>query len=139
MKSIVLAAAFALASSQVFAMDSLADLKWKNRVVIIFGSSTDREAGQQTVAIKEQPSELADRDMVVLRVSGDEVSPVYGKSPQIVDAQALKRALGVDDDSFHLVLIGKDGGVKLRSERPVGGLEMFELIDRMPMRRSGRG
>ena len=139
MKSIVFAAAFALASSQAFAMDSLSDLKWKNRVVIIFGASTDPEASQQTVAIKEQTSELADRDMVVLRVSGDGVHPVYGKSPRVVDAQALKKDVGVEDDGFHVVLIGKDGGVKLRSERPVGGLEMFDLIDRMPMRKSGRG
>ncbi len=56
MKSIVLAVAFALASSQVFAMDSLSELKWKNRVVIIFGASTDREAEQQTAAIKGRPS-----------------------------------------------------------------------------------
>lgn len=139
MKNIVLAAAFALASSQVFAMDSLPELKWKNRVVIIFGASTDREAEQQTAAIKEQTSELADRDMVILRVLGDEVRSVYGRSPQVVDAKALKKDVGVDDDGFHVVLIGKDGGVKLRSERPVGGLEMFDLIDRMPMRRSGRG
>lgn len=139
MKSIVLATAFALASSQVFAMDSLSELKWKNRVVIIFGAYTDREAEQQTAAIKEQTSELADRDMVVLRVLGDEVRPVYGKSQQVVDAQALKKDVGVEDDGFHVVLIGKDGRVKLRSERPVGGLEMFDLIDRMPMRRSGRG
>ena len=34
-----------------------------------------------------------------------------------------------------VLLIGKDGGVKLRSTEPVSTDELFALIDSMPMRR----
>jgi hypothetical protein len=33
------------------------------------------------------------------------------------------------------LLIGKDGGVKLRSSEPVSVKDIFGLIDSMPMRR----
>jgi hypothetical protein len=34
-----------------------------------------------------------------------------------------------------VLLIGKDGGVKLRAEEPLPAAEFFALIDTMPMRR----
>ena len=34
-----------------------------------------------------------------------------------------------------ILLVGKDGGVKLRSEEPVSIQRIFDLIDSMPMRR----
>jgi hypothetical protein len=139
MKPVVLATALSLLSSQVFAMDSLSDLTWKSRVVLVFGSSDSRMAEQQVDALEKQTSELADRDMVVIRVSNNEARSVYGKLPSQLDAMVLKKEAEVTGDGFHIVLIGKDGGVKLRSERVVGDVEMFDLIDRMPMRKAGQG
>ena len=37
--------------------------------------------------------------------------------------------------SFRVVLIGKDGGVKLRQEEPISVADLFALIDSMPMRK----
>jgi len=37
--------------------------------------------------------------------------------------------------AFSVVLIGKDGGEKLRRDRPVPPEELFALVDAMPMRR----
>ena len=42
----------------------------------------------------------------------------------------------VDRDEFSLVLMGKDGTEKFRSEKPVPVKDLFDLIDAMPMRQA---
>ena len=37
------------------------------------------------------------------------------------------------------MLIGKDGGVKLRQEEPISVADLFALIDSMPMRKQEMG
>lgn len=136
MKTILLAAAaLALQALQVFAMESLSEYAWKNRVLIIFGKDGNALVERQTEILKRQENELADRDMVVLRVSENDVRTVYGVAKQI-DGRKLLQEADVADDTFSAVLIGKDGGVKIRSNKVVSEVEMFEIIDRMPMRRA---
>lgn len=43
---------------------------------------------------------------------------------------------GAPRHEFTLVLMGKDGTEKLRSEKPVPTRELFDLIDAMPMRQA---
>jgi hypothetical protein len=42
--------------------------------------------------------------------------------------------LRVEDGAFAAVLVGRDGGEKLRSAEPVPAEKLFDLIDAMPMR-----
>jgi len=136
MRRVIIATALAVASTgQGFAMDSLSTYEWKNRVVIVFGASQDETASRQIEALGSQEAALADRDMVVLQVEGDTVRTIYGP-PSSPNAAALKSEAGVEGDRFSVVLVGKDGGVKLRSDKIVSDVEMFDLIDRMPMRQS---
>lgn len=135
MKRLLLACLIALMSSQVTAMDSLKPLVWKNRVVLVFGNVDDERLMKQVGALKRQQAELDDRDMVVITVSGNEAHPVHGDAPAL-DADDLRKEAEVVGRRFHVILVGKDGGIKLRSENVVGDVEMFDLIDRMPMRRN---
>lgn len=136
MRHVIIATALAVASTgQGFAMDSLSTYEWKNRVVIVFGASQDETASRQIEALGSQEAALADRDMVVLKVEGDTVRTIYGPSAS-PNAAALKSEAGVEGGRFAVVLVGKDGGVKLRSDKLVSDVEMFDLIDRMPMRQS---
>lgn len=48
-------------------------------------------------------------------------------------AEAARREYGVAG-GFETLLVGRDGGVKLRSREPVGPEELFGRIDEMPMR-----
>lgn len=137
MKITVMASILALTASEGFAMESLSALTWKNRVVIVFGSALDKKLIQQIETLERQKDQLADRDMVVIRVSGDDAKAVYGNAYG-VEAASLRSEVGVTSDAFQVVLVGKDGGVKLRSEKVVSDVEMFEIIDRMPMRRAGQ-
>jgi hypothetical protein len=47
----------------------------------------------------------------------------------------VRRRFGVAAGSFRVVLLGKDGGVKLRSSEPLAVDRLDSLIDGMPMRR----
>jgi hypothetical protein len=46
----------------------------------------------------------------------------------------LRKKFGVTADEFEVILIGKDGTVKLRSKAAVSTSALFQLIDAMPMR-----
>lgn len=135
MRRVLLTSLLSLAATQGFAMDSLSDLNWKNRVVLIFGDASDKTVSRQISLLERQKEELAERDMVVIHVSGKSAQTVYGDVPAM-DGENLKQDVDVKGDGFHVVLVGKDGGVKLRSEKIVTDVEIFDLVDRMPMRRS---
>lgn len=118
-------------------MDSLKDFTWKNRVVLLFGPAVNQTLHQQIETLKRQKTDLDERKMVLISVSGNEARAVYGNAPAL-DPAALRRDADVKSDEFQLVLVGMDGGIKFRSEKLVSDVEIFDLIDRMPMRRSGR-
>ena len=89
-------------------------LRWKARPVVIFGS------GSQVVRqrrILRDPG-VREREIVVLKGTPE-----------------LAQRLGVRPKGFLFVLVGKDGGVKLRASRVVERKRLFALIDAMPMRR----
>ncbi len=138
MNRLIAAAIVAFSASQVNAMDSLSELKWKNRVIIVFGSSAEPTLDRQIALLARQKEELEDRDLVVIRVSGGEALPVHGNASGL-NAAAIRKDANVSGERFQIVLVGKDGGIKLRSDRIVESVEIFDLIDTMPMRRAERG
>lgn len=137
MTRLLVAAVIALVSSQVFAMDSLSQLTWKKRVVIVFGDASDQRVAQQIKILTDQRFELGERDLVVIGVTDDEAKSFFGSVSKL-DAVALRREGDIKKDRFQVVLVGKDGGIKLRSDTVVSDLDMFDVIDRMPMRRAER-
>ncbi|AYD04525.1 DUF4174 domain-containing protein [Neorhizobium sp. NCHU2750] len=139
MKKILFATAIAVlaVTSQASAMESLSQYAWKNRVLILFGTSGNQKLASQVQLLKGRQSNLAARDMVVISVIGDEIRPIYGNSSKI-DARQLRREADITSGGFQAVLVGKDGGIKLRSQDVITDATVFGLIDRMPMSKSGR-
>jgi hypothetical protein len=119
------------------AMDSLSQYDRKNRVLVLFGDPEDRDMRRQIALLRAQSDELSERDMIVLQVSGDIVNAIHGQGGNL-HAETLRTDADIRGDGFQAILVGKDGGVKLRSNKVVGDVEMFEFIDRMPMRRAGQ-
>ncbi|MDH4439097.1 MAG: DUF4174 domain-containing protein [Rhizobium sp.] len=135
MKSLFVAFHAAFSSSQVFAMDSLSDLGWKNRVVLVFGNADNPKVAKQVKLLEKEQGGLEERDMVVVSVSKERATAVYGNVPAL-DPDSVRKDAGIEDGGFQVVLVGKDGGIKLRSENVIGDVEMFDFIDQMPMRRA---
>lgn len=138
MARLLVAALIALVSSQVLAMDSLSELTWKKRVIIVFGNESDRRISRQMEILTDQRSELDERDIVVIGVTDNEAKTFFGSVSQL-DAVALRQEADIKRGSFQVVLVGKDGGIKLRSDKVISNADMFDVIDRMPMRRAEQG
>lgn len=113
--------------------------QWQYRILIIYtaDNSTEEYLGQVQEFTQNREA-FAERDLVVFLVHSDELVALT-KQPErpTISASSVKTALGITkDDKFQVVLIGKDGGTKLRESRLVSSQRLFTLIDGMPMRRS---
>ena len=93
---------------------------WKNRIILTFADNEDHpDLIKLKVEMKENNCEILSRDLLHFHFSND------GKTGNLTTK---------DDQSFRILLIGKDGGIKHESNRFVSLIQLFELIDSMPMR-----
>ncbi len=110
------------------AKGSLASWRWKSRLLLVFAPDAGNAqlAGQRHILADARQGARA-RDLVPIEIIGDRAS-------DSLDAAALRRAHHVAPDRFAVILIGKDGGEKLRRSQPIEAGLLFGLIDTMPMR-----
>jgi hypothetical protein len=126
-KSMLLAA---LCVSDAAAAASLSDHAWHHRVLLVFASSdASPELAVQRANIDRSKRDFNDRDLRSIVVSGNTVK---GSTDTAAD---LRRRFNIHADAFRVLLIGKDGGVKMNSARPLSSNELNATIDAMPMRR----
>lgn len=99
----------------------LAAFQWIARPVVVFADSpNDPRFARQIELLTARLGELVDRDMVVIT----DADPDGGS--------ALRTKLR--PRGFMLVLIDKDGGVKLRKAAPWDVRELTRIIDKTPER-----
>lgn len=116
--------------------DQLSQFRWNHRILVIFSDrSDDANYVQQIGALKGAQEALAERDMLIISVVSD-AAAIIDKPQLKLDANSLKKRLDAEGRGFRAVLIGKDGGAKLSSNRPITPVELFSTIDAMPMRQS---
>jgi hypothetical protein len=103
--------------------DPLTQHLWKRRVILSFSAAQSTpERIFLLKQIEQYQCEFDDRQMV-------HIDLIAGSS----DYQLLSNKFSVPKKDFNLVLLGKDGDVKLLTSQP--SLEtLLTLIDTMPMR-----
>ena len=91
------------------------------------------DALQKSIAIEQ--AEVADRDLVIFEIleSGSSRMDMTDLDPQV--AQSLRNKFEVPKGRFAVILVGKDGGIKLERQDETRLEDIFALIDSMPMRR----
>ena len=128
----------ALLSSSAAAVDAdelMPSLTWDKRVLLVFVPQSDHpEARAQETMLDANAAGLMERHMTVIRAYADGRVHV-DRTEHDGSAATFYRRFGVPGDAFRVVLVGKDGGVKLESGDAVSRDELFALIDAMPMRR----
>ena len=109
--------------------ETLRARRWKNRVLLIAAPHAGQAdfRHQKQLAAASQTG-LNERNFQVLEVLYDQLSTA--------DKQFLTQKTGIRPPAFGVVLIGKDGGVKIRSARPIAPAAWFSVVDKMPMRRA---
>jgi hypothetical protein len=109
--------------------------QWKKRLILIFAPSTKSESYKaQAEMLRGHTEGMLDRDLIVAEVFEAESSRCGEAVLSSDSVLGLREKFSVGPGQFQVLLIGKDGTVKLRSSRPVSILELFSLIDAMPMR-----
>jgi hypothetical protein len=110
------------------------EYRWLFRpVVVSVPSDRDAPLARQREAFTASFEGLGERHIVLIEIVGEGVTTVIGPECKWTAAD-LRAHFGVAADRFSALLVGKDGGVKLRSDEPVSPEELFALIDAMPMR-----
>lgn len=113
--------------SMLQAAGPLEGYKWKNRLIIIACEDTTSKTYQkQLKQFARTGAEVLDRDLKILTLTKD-----FDES----DQRFLEEKYHLN--SFYtLILIGKDGGMKLCENDYVEPEKVFDLIDSMPMRKA---
>jgi hypothetical protein len=124
------------AGEEALAMDvDFEPFKWKKRLLLVFAPDSNHplfESLQREISTHKQA--MDDRDLVVFQILGVGTSKRDGTQLDPHMAASLRERYDVSPKAFSLILVGKDGGVKLRRNDPVDLEEIFRLIDSMPMR-----
>ncbi len=113
---------------------TLASLKDRFRVLLIFAPKPDDPQLEiQLRTLNEHAPAASERDLIPIALPYQSPSPTPTTlSP--AEADRLRRSLAIPPADFTVILLGKDGGEKLRSSKPLTIDHLNAIIDAMPMR-----
>ena len=131
---IVLMASAALIPARAAAAE-LGDYLWQSRPLLLFAPTENDPRLVETMRrIEASRCDFADRDMVLGRIVTEGTSTLGGEVVDTNEAQRLRSEFGMGASSFSAVLIGKDGGEKLRVNDVPDLQTIYAVVDGMPMR-----
>lgn len=110
-------------------MESLSDLQWENRIILVKASSNPEEA----VGILHKFHDgVAERDVLWFVVTDQAVESNLQTMTDGM-AESVRQKLEAQPEGASVILIGKDGGIKDRGSE-LDLERLFSRIDQMPMR-----
>jgi len=121
-----------LLAAALAASPTLAQMRWERRVLIVAApAAQDPALAEQRRLLGSWTAKRDERDLTIVEVIGDQVRGAGDTAP------SLRRKFRLPA-GFTAILIGKDGGEKLRSAHPFPTAVLEQTIDAMPMRRAGQ-
>jgi len=109
--------------------------KWKNRILLLKDSHFNSvKLQEQLKALQSNLEKLHDRDILIFVLTDEAVFDTL-KSKTKLQSRLIIEEFGLKDFQG-LILIGKDGGLKLKESFVVSPSTIYNLIDSMPMRRA---
>lgn len=116
---------------------TLKEYRWNNRLLVISDpeKNTNLEA-QQLQLLAKNPAALEERDLLIVKIENDSIYKVLNRDQNLILDPSGIKSLKRDHAAFSILLIGLDGGIKLRQNTPITREDLFALIDGMPMRRA---
>ncbi len=114
----------------------LGTYRWKYRLLLVMApSASDPRLTAFEKRLSVRAEDVRDRDLLTLRLLETVPSGPAEHRISPEDVEALRRRYRAAPGGFAVILIGKDGGVKLVQDERVSLQAIFDLIDTMPMRR----
>ncbi len=113
----------------------LSDYQWQHRILLVFAPLTGSpHYRQQMQSWQADAAGTDDRDLKLVQILGTGESQVDGRSINSASAERLRQQFGITPEEFAVILVGKDGTEKRRSQTPIDLTALFRTIDAMPMR-----
>ncbi len=116
-------------------IDFFERFEWQNRLLLVFApDADDPRLRRQDEILGAVGAGLADRDMRIIHLRPGAPVTVDGIAFATPAAADIYRDFDIDTSEFAVLLIGKDGTVKMKNNEPPAISAVFDLIDSMPMR-----
>lgn len=127
---------FGFTPFQLMSQD-LTPYRWQNRLIVLVAPNESNDLFQQQLQLLAEDIEgLKERKLLLLTIKDTESQILLPKPrPLKLKEQELER-FRTSDQPFSFILIGLDGGIKLRRNELVSREYLYALIDGMPMRRA---
>lgn len=114
----------------------LSQFQWKNRLLFLFAPDRNQPFFDHLHrSIVEQAAEIQDRDLVIFEIFESGPSHMDMVDLDLQTTRLLREKFAIQKGDFSVILIGKDGGIKLNRREQTNLEDIFGLIDAMPMRR----
>jgi hypothetical protein len=113
----------------------LTQFQWKNRLLFLFAEdANDPFFKNLQNQIMAQKAEVDDRDLIIFELPVQGPARMGATPLDRKEADSIRTHFAIPSNTFSLILVGKDGGIKLKREDRVDLSDVFGLIDSMPMR-----
>jgi len=123
-----------LISSSTYSQE-LRKHEWKNRIIVILTSDNQNaKYNEQLETFENETEGFKERKLVVYHATPTKYKTGFQKNNWKKSSQLYDRFKQSDSD-FEIILLGLDGGVKLRQENLLTVRKLYGTIDAMPMRR----
>lgn len=116
---------------------NLLEHRWEQRVILVFAPTPEHpRATRQTNLLTEAAAEVTERDLVLYQLYPKKGISPDGLTIRTEEVGEWFQQFRIEKNEFTFILIGKDGGEKLRSNEVVKLEDLWALIDGMPMRQA---
>ncbi len=113
----------------------LGDYRWERRPLLLFApTNSDPRLLETLRRIEASRCDFTGRDMVIGVVVAEGSSALDGQVISGDESRGLANQYGIGENAFSVVLIGKDGGEKLRVNQVPDLRAVYAVVDGMPMR-----
>ncbi len=110
--------------------------QWKNRVLILLTKDAENtEYGNQLTEFNGELINFNERKLVVYHVTPASYKVGLNTTTKPISSILYKKYKKTKSD-FEVILIGLDGGLKLRQDSILTKQKLYKLIDSMPMRKN---
>lgn len=137
--TVVLGALLGTIAEASGSIEALDELRWESRILLIFApAERDSRVTALEAAIGGFACAIRERHLLIGRVFGVADGRIGNRMLASAEVAALRDRFQVEEAGFRVFLIGKDGGIKARYDRPPQLDAVFGRIDGMPMRQQER-
>ena len=135
MRILLIISALIFMSQNMYAQ-SISDFQWENRLILAFTDSVESQIFQKQLKIfKDKREAFEDRKLLFIQVVPNKHRIIFPQTSAWQSSKVFENNKK-EEGAFEIILIGLDGGVKLRQTEILETKKLFDLIDSMPMRQA---